>query len=95
MPVKIYEPVNNKVKALQIVLGTTTKREILDFCPGANVGTPGATEEESLDSADLRWLYLSNGLEEVYDSDYIVKDSDGFYVRPAVEFEKTYREITG
>lgn len=89
------------VDALQIVIGTTTRREILEFCPDANVGV-ALTDDEAFDmgSTDIYWISLpftqsrySGNIRNIVDGDWILKDADGLYfvAGPAeleLDFEK-------
>lgn len=69
-----------EVQALQVLVGRTSKREILAFCAGANVGVP-YDPETGEDSTDLRWVVLPGGVGSadghVCDTEWIVRLPDG------------------
>lgn len=93
--VKRYEVIGAEVDAIHLK-EDVTKRQILDFCPHANVGAPSTVEDpEGMDSTDLKWIVFEdvNGreVEAVYD-DWIVKGPAGHFLRPNNEFVRQYRE---
>lgn len=79
-----------EIEAKQFNLGITTKSEMLEFCPIANIG---ALDE---DSTDIRWFVIPTleGDHEVTDGDYIIKGVEGeFYpCKPSI-FLKTYDRV--
>ena len=65
-----------EVDAVQILLGRTTKNDILAVCPHANVGVPalpGGANDPS--STDLRWVVIptASGPAEAGHGDWIVR----------------------
>ena len=92
MPPSNYLRLPYEVRAMQFNLGKTTKREILEFCPEANVGAHG--EGRSLeDTVDLVWISLPGNL-EVIDGDFIVQESDwSFSVWSADAFLRDHKEL--
>lgn len=82
-----------EVEAIQFKLGRTSKTELLEFCPAANIGTPAN------DLFDIRWFVVPHpdgGGEVVVHNDYIVKDEDGeFSVFTSEHFYKTYELVEG
>ena len=95
---KRYRPKLVELEAMQIEEGKTTKADIVEFCPRANVGAPALPDdEEGMTSTDLRWIVIPNH-DELYDAfytDWIVKGVTGeFFVREDDTFHETYEEIT-
>lgn len=77
-----FRPRNAKVRAMRIIIGETTKSQILEFCPGANVGVPWRAD--LTDSADIRWVLVSNGIdskpaEMKQNGDWLVQLASGRY----------------
>lgn len=93
------------VDGIQIVLGRTTRREVLDFCPDANVGAPGTDEDPyGYESSDLKWLTVpfvqsryeaqhltGDSTQPMRDGDWLLKDADGKYF--AVSDEQIKRDF--
>ena len=81
------------VDAVRVVLGTTTKADILALCPSANVGVGGCTENP--DSTDLRWAIVatSTGPVPVLDGDWIVALFTGFEVLPDARFRTRFAPL--
>ena len=81
------------VDALHVVLGVTTKADILALCPSANVGVGGCTDD--LDSTDLRWVIVatSTGPVPVLDGDWIVALSPGFEVLSNARFRERFAPL--
>lgn len=68
------------VRAMRIILGETTKTQIMDFCPRANVGIlyQGRTPIET----DIRWIYIPNGSDAAElseDGEWLVEHPGGTY----------------
>lgn len=64
---------------MRIVLGTTTRTQIKEFCPRANVGV---LHEDGVDSeTDIRWVHVPNGAGEgadlQADGDWLVEMPGG------------------
>lgn len=78
--VTVYNSKPQQVRAMRIILGATTRTEIRQFCPSANVGvlvTDGVEQEK-----DIRWVYLPREItrqELVDDGDWLVELPDGVY----------------
>jgi hypothetical protein len=92
MTVKRHRPRDIVVHAMQLMLGTTTKQQILNFCPDANVGAIGP----SPDSVDLRWVMIPthDGMLDAIDGDYIIKSvTGGFFLRKPEHFKPEYEEL--
>lgn len=76
-----FRPRNAKVRAMRIILGVTTRTQILEFCPSANVGC--GAEGGVADEKDIRWVSINNGpgipanMDE--DGDWLVLHSSGRY----------------
>lgn len=51
---------NSKVRAMRIIIGETTRAQILAFAPEANVGV--TMKSGVPDDLDIRWVVVSNGL---------------------------------
>lgn len=83
------------VDALQIVLGVTTKSDILALCPTANVGVPETAN--STDERDLRWIVVetSGDLVEVNHGDWIVAIDGGFEVLSDRRFRALFASVAG
>lgn len=86
-----FRPRNAKVRAMRIILGVTTRPQIVEFCPTANVGIPDGDKEEK----DIRWVSINNGpgipanMDE--DGDWLVRLGSGRYeFRSDVEFHAEY-----
>lgn len=88
-----------EVQALQVLVGRTRRREILELCPGANVGvsvsySPGIDKD---DSTDLRWVVLPGGVGSadghVCDTEWIVRLPDGSLRIVADEDFADYYEV--
>lgn len=75
------------VEALQFVLGETTKGDILEFCPTANVGVDG----------DVRWVEVDTGTEvlRLGDTNWLVKVGEEKWEKWfAEEFEERFTPET-
>ncbi|WP_237082193.1 hypothetical protein [Mycobacteroides abscessus] len=90
-PIKHFRARTFSVEAVQIVLGSTTKGDILGLCPLANIGVPvtardGASAE--LSSTDLRWVQIPgvDGPLDARDRDWVVKADDEYLVIPPRRF---------
>ena len=81
------------VDAVRVVLGVTTKADILALCPSANVGVGGCTDNP--DSADLRWVIVatSTGPVPALDGDWIVALSAGFEVLSNARFRARFAPL--
>lgn len=82
------------VEAIQFVHGVSTKREMLEFCPDANIGTVNG----ELDTTDLRWFVIPTleGNMNVSDFDYIIRGVQGeFYPCKPDIFAETYEAVAG
>lgn len=79
-----------EIAAKQFILGTSTKAEMLAFCPVANIGAHTDNDK------DIRWFVIPTleGDMEVRHLDYVIEGVEGeFYpCKPAI-FEKTYDTI--
>jgi hypothetical protein len=80
-------------RAMRIVLGLTTKDEILAFCPRANVGVSAVDGVEN--QKDIRWVtvpHLHIKVDEMQnDGDWIVqKAPDQFYILSDEAFHREY-----
>lgn len=69
---------------MRIIVGETTKPQILEFCPGANVGIPWRADLSEADYADIRWVLVSNGIdnepaEMKQNGDWLVQFASGRY----------------
>lgn len=65
-----------EVDAVQILLGKTTKADILAVCPRANVGVPALPSGgDNPSSTDLRWVVIptASGPTEAGHGDWIVR----------------------
>ena len=96
---KHYHVVSAFVDAMQVVEGVTTKRDILNFCPDADVAAKVLDPEgdpEAMDSTQLRWVSFTDcndqGQEVGY-GDWIVKGPAGFFLRNDESFPVNYREV--
>lgn len=90
-PIKHFQTRIFSVEAVQIVLGTTTKGDILRLCPLANVGVPVTVRDDlsaELSSTDLRWVLIPgiDGLIQAKDLDWVVKADDEYLVIPPRRF---------
>jgi len=79
------------VEALRVILGTTTRADIRNIVPGANVGGPTLDDGET----DLRWIFLPSapeGQKEIRnDGDWIVNPPDGpAFVLTDKQFHERY-----
>lgn len=80
-----FRPRNARVRAMRIIIGETTRKQILDFAPQANVGVPMSfAVDENVDYTDIRWLVVSNGLnhepaEMRQNGDWLVQLASGRY----------------
>lgn len=86
-----YRKLPVEVEALEFRLGTTSKEDILQFCPTANVGTPWEGDQR-----DIRWLCIPTLEGEMFtsDGDYIIKGVNGeFYPCKPDIFAKTYEPV--
>lgn len=81
------------IQAVQFNVGEHTKAEWLEYVPEANIGTPGATEEDSLKSTDVRWFVIPTleGHHEGDDGDWLITGVKGehYFCKPDI-FEATY-----
>lgn len=73
---------NAKVRAMRIILGETTRTQIHEFCPTANVGC--GTQGGTVDEKDIRWVYVSNG---VRGSGELGEDGEWLVQLPTGRFE--------
>lgn len=79
-----------EIEAKQFILGTTTKSEMLEFCPKANIGAPEG------DDLDIRWfvIHTLEGDHEVSDGDFVIKGVKGeFYPCKPDIFALTYDAV--
>jgi hypothetical protein len=85
-----------RVEALQIRLGETTRNEILEFCPRANVGVGSRHTSQGpvRDEADLRWIQVATGpwgrFEDVADGEWIIWDGEYHYVHDDAEIARLF-----
>lgn len=89
-----FRPRNARVRAMRIIIGETTKPQILDFAPEANVGV---SVRNGIDKeTDIRWVVVSNGLdsepaEMQENGDWLVRLGSGRYeFRSDAEFHAEY-----
>lgn len=84
-----YIRVPEEVDALQIVTGVTTKDQILEMDPKANVGAVVGNP------LDIRWVVLSNGQVMESFGDWIVRSQTGrLRIFTATQFALDYRPET-
>lgn len=79
-----------EIEAKQFILGTTTKSEMLEFCPEANIGAHIDNEK------DVRWfvIHTLEGDHNVTDGDWIIKGVKGeFYPCKPDIFALTYDAV--
>lgn len=94
-----YRKLPVEIEAIQFHLGTTTKREILDFCPRANVVavvTDYERDPYGMNSTDIRWIVLPTleGEMHVTHMDFIIKGVKGeFYPCKPDIFAATYEPV--
>ena len=88
--IRTYVPRQAKVRAMRIILGTTTQSEILEFCPTANVGT--LYQDGKFQETDIRWLVLSDGSAQMQeDGDWLLQLPSGRYdILSDTEFHLRY-----
>lgn len=73
-----FKPRQQEIRAMRIILGTTTQSEILEFCPTANVGT--LYQNGKFQETDIRWLVLSDGSAQMQeDGDWLLQLPDGSF----------------
>lgn len=82
-------PRRREVQAMRVLLGITTKDEILKFCPKANVGYANNNIK------DIRWVLVPhNGTlidEMQHDGDWIIEVATGHWViKSDTEFHREY-----
>lgn len=82
-----------EVDALRIVLGVTTKADILALCPDANVGVPGHFDNHA--TTDLRWvvIFTSGGSVEAHDGDWIVSGPGGYEVLSDAQLRARFQPL--
>lgn len=76
---------NPKVRAMRIILGETTRTQILEFCPTANVGCgtrDGSSDD--INEKDIRWVYVSD---DVNGSGELGEDGEWLVQLPTFQFE--------
>jgi hypothetical protein len=86
------------IEAFRYTRGTHTKREWLEWCPAANIGTPvtdRVNDPEGMESTDFRWFNI-NTLEgtsyEVKPGVWVIKGVKGeFYPCQPDIFMETYQ----
>lgn len=49
---------NPKVRAMRIILGETTRTQIHEFCPHADIGV--RYQNGTADEKDIRWVYVAD-----------------------------------
>ena len=83
-----------EVDALRVVLGVTSKDDILALCPSANVGVPVVGHGE--DKRDLRWIFIDTGAGPVPagHGDWIVSTPAGFEVLTDDRFRSRFCAVT-
>lgn len=79
-----FKPRNAEVRAMRIIIGETTRKQIQDFAPQANVGIPTPPKGGTVDYTDIRWVVVSNGLdhepaEMMENGEWLVQRPDGQY----------------
>ncbi|QGJ92827.1 hypothetical protein SEA_PUREGLOBE5_67 [Arthrobacter phage Pureglobe5] len=93
-----FRPRNRPVgQAMRVILGTTTRTQILEFCPGANVGC-GSKQMGGTwvaDPLDVRWVFLPSApigrCEVRNDGDWLVRHPEGdIEVMTDAEFNRKY-----
>lgn len=75
------------IEAVQFVLGTSTKTEMLAFCPTANIGAPDNND------TDIRWFEIPTLEGDMYvsDGDWVIRGVAGeFYPCRDDIFRQTY-----
>ena len=77
-----YIALPTTVEAFRYLRGITSKTEMLEFCPIANIGTLNGA-----DSTEFAWLTIAG--EDVRPGDYVVKNGRGEF---SVWRAKTFRE---
>lgn len=89
-----FKPRQQEVRAMRIILGETTRTQILQFCPAADVGV---LYKDGVDhETDIRWAYVPYlGDHRVHemseDGEWLVKQSDGsFEFLSDAEFHARY-----
>jgi hypothetical protein len=90
MSVKTFRQKPVEIQAVQFIAGTSTKTEMLKFCPTANIGVP------ENDETDIRWFVIPGTIVDldVIDRDWIIKRANGrFSVQDPELFAATYEEV--
>lgn len=82
-------PRQRPLRAMRVLIGTTTRDEIHAFCPKANVGYANN------DPTDLRWVIVphNGGLRDEMssDGDWIIEVAVGHWIiRSDAEFNRDY-----
>jgi hypothetical protein len=89
-------PRQQPVTAMRVLMGITTKAEILRFCPRANVGVGVASATQNdLYSTDIRWVLVPHNGEiwEALNSDggwNVQKALGHFFIYTDTEFHREY-----
>lgn len=73
---------NPKVRAMRIILGETTRTQILEFCPHADVGV--RYRDGVADEKDIRWLYVTD---DEGDTEELSADGEWLIQLPTGRFE--------
>lgn len=70
-----FKPRHQYVRAMRIILGETTRSQVLGLCPLANIGVlyVGRKPVET----DIRWAHLPDGSELSRDGDWLVEIAPG------------------
>jgi len=84
-PVQRLRCIAHEADALQVIVGATSKADILSLCAQANVGVPGIADNHA--STDLRWVVIPtpSGPVELRDGDWIVRAAGRYLVMPTNE----------
>lgn len=84
-----FQARNPKVRAMRIILGTTTKSQIMEFCPTANVGVK--MNGDTPDDTDIRWLVAPGGDSLTEDGEWLVhRPGSGYEFLDDTEFHARY-----
>lgn len=84
-----FTPRHQYVRAMRIILGETTRPQIRELCPLANVGV--LYENNLPIETDIRWAHLPDGSELSQDGDWLVEVAPGkFAFISDSDFHKQY-----
>lgn len=91
-----FKPRDAEVRAMRIIIGETTRSQIEEFCPTANIGCRWNPDLDMQDEKDIRWVVASNGInnepaEMQENGDWLVQLGSGQYeMLPDAEFHAKY-----